>query len=48
MCSSLRQLALGLRDLFQAEENSCYVKLRKLKKKVTLKIVLDEQSCHFS
>ena len=38
MCSSLFQLALGSRDLSQAEKKIT---------KMTPEIVLDEQSCHF-
>ena len=47
MCSSLYQLAPGSRDLSQAEKwKNCCVKGSK--NKITIKIVLDEQSCQVS
>ena len=45
MCSSLLQLAPRTRDLSQAEKIIIAEQIKK--KHVTLKIVLDEQSCHF-
>ena len=46
MCSSLLQLAPGSRDLYQAEKRQLFCKDEKIHK-MTLKIVLDEKSCHF-
>ena len=43
MCSSSLELAPGSRDLSQAEKRITIEQI----KKITLKIVLDEQSCHF-
>ena len=49
MCSSWLQLAHVSRDLLQAEKinKHCYVKAGQIHK-MTLKIVLDEQSCILS
>ena len=49
MCSSLLQLAPGLRDSSQAEKRITAMYLCKAEQihKMKLKIVLDEQSCHF-
>ena len=48
ICSSWLQLACGSRDLSKAENRSFwYVCRAEKKKKMIIKIVLDEQSCHF-
>ena len=47
MCSSLLELAPGLRDLSQAEKKITVICKAEQIKKLTLKIVLDEQSCQF-
>jgi hypothetical protein len=46
MCSSLLQLAPGSHDLSQAEKIITIIKAEQIHK-MTLKIVLDEQSHHF-
>ena len=46
MCSSLLQLNVGSRDLSQVRIKGMLCQAEQIKK-ITLKIVLDEQSCHF-
>ena len=43
MCSSLVQFSPGSRDLSQAEKRITVEQIQK----ITLKIILDGQSCHF-
>ena len=46
MCSSLIQSAPGSRDLFQVDKRITIMKTEQTKT-ITLKIVLNEQSCRF-
>ena len=46
ICSSLLHLAPKSHDLSHAEKRITVVKAEQIRK-ITLKIVLDEQSCHF-